>query len=58
MVSEEQLENVYTTRKYIEENEKLEPLKVFLEIKCEICGEPIQEWIEKNIFYAKEGYRR
>ena len=56
MVSEEQLENVHTAERYIEENEKLEPLNVFLEVKCEICGEPIQEWTENNIFNAKEGY--
>ena len=52
MVSEEQLENVYTAEKFIEENKKLEPLKMFYEVKCEICGDPIQEWTEENITKA------
>ena len=47
-----QLELVHEHFPKMEENEELEPLKAFLKIKCQICGEPIQEWTEKNITNA------
>ena len=51
-----QLELVHEHFPKIEENEELEPLKAFYKVKCEICGEPIQEWTEKNINNAVKEY--
>jgi hypothetical protein len=48
MVSKEQIENVHRLEQVLEENEALKPLKVFLKLPCEVCGEPINKWT-KNI---------
>ena len=46
MVSEEQMENVYQLQQVLKENEALRPLKVFLNLPCEVCRQPITEWTE------------
>ena len=46
MVSEEQIENVYRLQQVLKENEVLKPLKVFLNLPCEVCGQPITEWTD------------
>jgi len=46
MVSEEQMENVYRLQQVLKENEALKPLKVFLNLPCEVCGQPITEWTD------------
>lgn len=56
MISEDQIENVYRTETLIEENNRLKPLMPFLEVKCDICNEPILEWTDKNISRAVEGF--
>ena len=52
MVSEEQLENTLRIEEVLKENEALLPLKAFLDVPCEICGEPITEWTEQNVKIA------
>lgn len=54
MVSEKQLDDIFTAAKLKEENDILKPLKPFLEIPCKICGKPITVWDEHNIKIAKE----
>ena len=54
MVSEEQIENVYRLEQVLKENEALRPLKVFLNLPCEVCGQPITEWTEYEV---KKGVR-
>ena len=49
MVSEEQMENVYRLQQVLKENEALKPLKVFLDLPCEVCGQPITEWTEYEV---------
>ncbi len=46
MVSEEQVGNVYRLQEVLKENEVLKPLKVFLNLPCEVCGLPITEWTD------------
>ncbi len=46
MVSEEQMGNVYRLQQVLKENEALKPLKVFLNLPCEVCGQPITEWTD------------
>ena len=49
MVSEEQMENVCRLKQVLKENEALRPLKVFLNLPCEVCGQPISEWTEYEV---------
>jgi len=49
MVSEEQAENVYRLQQVLKENEALKPLKVFLDLPCEVCGQPITAWTEYEV---------
>ncbi len=49
MVSKEQIENVYRLEQVLKENEALKPLKVFLNLPCEICEQPITEWTEYEV---------
>ena len=46
MVSEEQMENIYRLEQVLKENEALKPLKAFLNLSCEVCGQPITEWTD------------
>ena len=46
MVSKEQMENVYRLQQVLKENETLTPLKVFLNLPCEVCEQPITEWTD------------
>lgn len=49
MVSDKkQLADIQHTQEIIEENKKLNPLKVFLEVPCEICQKPIGSWDDYN----------
>ena len=49
MVSEEQLENTRLVEEFQKENDALKPLKVFLDLPCEICGQPMTEWTEQDV---------
>ncbi len=46
MVSEEQIENVCRLKQVLKENEALNPLKAFLNLSCEVCGQLITEWTD------------
>jgi len=54
MVSEEQIENVRRLERVLEENEALRPLKVFLDLPCDVCGKPITEWTD---YIVKKGVK-
>jgi primosomal replication protein N len=56
MVSEEQMENVRRARQVQNENDQLKPFQVFFSVPCEICGQPITEWTERNIKPGIKGY--
>lgn len=56
MVSEEQMENIILVEETLKENKALEPLKAFLDVPCEICGQPINEWTEDNVKAVMSGY--
>ena len=56
MVSEEQLENTQRIKEVLKENKVLKPLKAFLDVPCEICGELITEWTEQNVKMAVGGF--
>jgi len=49
MVSEEQMANIVLVEKTLKENQAMEPLKVFLNLPCEICGQPMTEWSEQDV---------
>lgn len=49
MVSAAQLDNVRRVEELQKENDALKPLKVFLNLPCEICGEPMTEWSEQDV---------
>lgn len=49
MVSEEQMDNTRRTAEVQKENDALKPLKVFLNLPCEICGQPMTEWSEQDL---------
>jgi len=46
MVSEEQMGNVCRLEQVLKENDGLKPLKAFLNLPCEVCGQPITEWTD------------
>jgi len=48
MVSEQQMENICRVETLQQENKVLQPLKVFLNLPCEVCGQPITEWAEED----------
>ncbi len=49
MISEQQMENICRVETLQQENKALQPLKVFLNLPCEVCGQPITEWTEKDV---------
>ena len=49
MVSEKQMGNVYRLQQVLKENEALKPLRVFLNLPCEVCEQPITEWTEYEV---------
>lgn len=49
MVSEEQLKNTQRVEEFQKENEALRTLKVFLDLPCEVCGQPITVWSEQEV---------
>ena len=49
IVSEEQLENICRVEELQKENEALKPVKVFLNLPCEVCGQPVTEWTEQDV---------
>jgi hypothetical protein len=55
MVSEKQIENTRYIEKVLKELEVLEPFKAFLDVPCEICGEPIMEWDEYSVKLVMQG---
>lgn len=56
MVTGKQLENVHYAVDLKEENDKLQPLKLFLNYPCEFCMEPIMEWTDNNVKMGMQGY--
>ncbi len=55
LVSEKQLEDTLHLDEVLAECEVFEPFKVFLNVSCEICHEPVKEWDEYNVNLAIEG---
>jgi len=55
MVSEEQLENIRRVEELQKENEVLKPVKVFLNLPCEVCGQPITEWTDRDVERGASG---
>jgi hypothetical protein len=49
MISEQQMENICRVETLQQENKALQPLKVFLNLPCEVCGQPITEWTEEDV---------
>ena len=49
MVSQEQMENIRRVEELQQENEALKPVKVFLNLPCEVCGQPVTEWTEQDV---------
>ncbi len=49
MVSDGQMENVYRLQQVLKENEALRPIKVFLNLPCEVCGQPVTEWTDYEV---------
>lgn len=49
MVSAEQLKNTHRVEEFQKENDALRPLKVFLDLPCEVCGQPITEWSDQDV---------
>ena len=55
MVSEEKLQDIQYTEELLNENEILKPFKAFLNMPCEVCHEPVNEWNDYNVKLAIEG---
>jgi len=55
MVSENKLQNIQYTEELVNENEVLKPFKAFLNVPCEVCHEPVNEWNDYNVKLAIEG---
>jgi hypothetical protein len=55
LVSEKQIENTRHLEKVLEEYGVLEPFKAFLNVRCEICHEPITEWGDYSVKLAIQG---
>lgn len=56
MVSEKKLQDTRYVGELLNENEVLKPFKAFLNVPCEICGQPINEWTEDNVKAVMSGY--
>jgi hypothetical protein len=56
MVTEEQLENTRRVEELQNENDVLRPLKAFLSVPCEICGQAITKWSEGEVKMAISGH--
>ena len=56
LVSQEQLDNIHLVEQLLEENTNLKPLRVFLDVPCEICGKPITNWSEGSVKAAVMGF--
>jgi hypothetical protein len=44
MVSESQMENVRRVEEFQKENDTLKPFKLFFDLPCEVCKQPVTEW--------------
>lgn len=55
MVSEQQMENIILVEETLKENKAIQPLKAFLNVPCELCHEPIEEWDDYNVKLVIEG---
>jgi len=44
MVSESQMENVRRVEEFQKENDTLKPFKLFSDLPCEVCKQPVTEW--------------
>lgn len=49
MLSQGQLEDIYRVEQLQKENDALRPLKVFLDLPCEVCGHPVTEWTLQDV---------
>ena len=43
------MENIYRLEQVLKENDVLRPLKVFLNLPYEVCGQPITKWTESGV---------
>jgi hypothetical protein len=55
LVSEKQLEDTQHLEKLLEEHEVMKSFKAFLNVPCELCHEPIEEWDDYNVKLVIEG---
>jgi hypothetical protein len=55
MVSEKKLQDTHYAEELLNENEVLKPFKTFLNVPCEICHEPVNEWNDYNVKLVIEG---
>jgi len=55
LVSEKQIENTQHLEKLLEEYEVMKSFKAFLNVPCELCHEPIEEWDDYNVKLVIEG---
>jgi len=56
MVTGKQLETVHYAVNLKEENDQLQPLKLFLNYPCEFCKKPITEWTDNNVKMGMQGH--
>ena len=49
MASEKQLENTLRVEELKKENASLQPFKIFFDMPCCICGQPVTEWTKLNL---------
>ena len=55
LVSEKQSEDIQYLEKLLEEYEVIKSFKAFLNVPCEICHEPVNEWNDYNVKLVIEG---
>lgn len=56
MVSESQMENVRRVEEFQKENDTLKPFKLFFDLPCEVCKQPVTEWTEQNLRKGIRGF--
>jgi len=55
MVSEQQVENTRRVEEFKAENDRLKPLKTFLDLPCDVCGKPMTAWTKEEAERAVTG---
>ncbi len=56
LVSEEQSKKVRLAEHLQKENDELKAFKGFFNLKCDVCGQPVNEWTEQNLRKGLEGF--